>query len=66
MCDFPRCKNPGNIQYLKSVICTFHWDKLCKEFAKGQQQENNLLKKINMYRDKDGIVRPINESDLTK
>lgn len=66
MCDFPRCNNEGTIKYLHSDICAHHWDRLCNEFNKGQRQENNLLKKINMYRDKNGMVRPISKQDLTK
>lgn len=56
-CSFPRCKKPLEIIYLNHAnVCKDCWAKLCEAYDKGRTQENRLLKKIGLVRNKEGEV----------
>ena len=56
ICNFPKCHNQAAIGYMNKEICEKHWEQLC---LATESAENKLLKKINLYRNTDGKVVPI-------
>ncbi len=57
-CDFPKCKNPYSIKYIKKHICYMHWEQLCDLDNAAAQK---ILKKIGLIRNTHGNVEAIKE-----
>lgn len=57
-CDFPRCKQYAVMGYIGRNVCYHHWDQLCSSSRKDEQK---LLRKIKLKRNKHGEVEQITD-----
>lgn len=60
-CDIPKCKQSDHYSYIGKDLCEKHWQQLCESYDKGPAVENKLLARINLRRNKDGVVVQIGE-----
>ena len=75
MCNFPNCTGDEDIHYMGKYICKQHWNQLCNIYTNNDimesgiaqiaEEENKLLREIDLYRDEDGMVYSIKKDPLT-
>ena len=57
-CDMPYCKSAGLLGYCGHWLCATHWAQIANEPA-GSPAERELLAKLGLERDSEGIVRKL-------